>query len=105
MASIVGLGHGEAVPQPRHSPPPADLPEIVSWDARRLAATLRARQVSAAEVMAAYLDHIERVNPGVNAIVSLRPRETLLAKAQLWDEALARDPQRAGALHGLPHAV
>ena len=84
---------------------PADPSEIVMRDARCLAAAIRERQVSAVEVMGAYLDHIERVNPCVNAIVSLQPREALLAEARAADEALARDPERVGPLHGLPHAV
>jgi amidase len=33
-------------------------------------------------VIEAYLDHIGRVNPLVNAIVSLRDRETLIAEAR-----------------------
>ncbi len=31
--------------------------------------------------MAAYLDHIERINPQVNAIVALQDRKGLLAQA------------------------
>ncbi len=107
VASIAGVGHAGGVPKPALRPPCAEtqLPEIVSWDAQALAAAIRAKTVSAVEVMGAYLDHIERVNPRVNAIVSLQPRETLLAEARAADEALARDPERVGPLHGLPHAV
>ena len=41
--------------------------------ARELAQRIRSREVSAQEVMAAHLAQIERVNPKVNAIVTLLP--------------------------------
>ena len=40
--------------------------------------------------MATYLDHIGRTNPAVNAIISLRPRDELLAEAREADDAVAR---------------
>jgi amidase len=70
-----------------------------------LAAAIRAREVSAVEIMGATLDAIEALNPRFNAIVSLRPRDELIAEARTSDEALARDPDRCGPLKGLPHAV
>ncbi|HEY1560552.1 MAG TPA: hypothetical protein VGF71_06655, partial [Caulobacteraceae bacterium] len=66
------------------------ISDLFTWPATRLAAATRAREVSAVEVMAAFLDHIEAVNPAVNAIVSMQPREALLAQARAADEALAR---------------
>jgi amidase len=65
---------------------------------------IRRREVSSREVMAAYLDHIEAVNPRVNAIVSLRPRADVLAEAEGADQALARG-DAVGPLHGLPQAI
>jgi amidase len=50
--------------------------------------------------MAAHLDRIEALNPRLNAIVALRPREVLLAEAAAADAARPR-----GWLHGLPFAV
>ena len=47
----------------------------------RCRARSRAKQVSCVEVMNAYLDQIERLNPRVNAIVSLQPREDLIEQA------------------------
>lgn len=66
------------------------LPELCSFGAVALAELIRRRDVSAVEVMRTHLDHIERVNPAVNAIISLRPRDELLAEARKADEALAR---------------
>ena len=48
--------------------------EIVMMDAVGLASAIRSRQVSCVECMTAYLDHIERLNPKVNAIVALQDR-------------------------------
>ena len=63
---------------------------------------MRRKQVSAREVMAAHLAQIERVNPKVNAIVTL-VAERAMADAARADEALARGG-RSGVLHGLPVA-
>jgi amidase len=73
-------------------------------DAVALSQAIAARQVSCREVMAAYLDHIERFNPKVNALISLQPREALLQQAEDRDLELARS-QRRGWMHGFPHAV
>jgi amidase len=82
----------------------AHAPEIVQWDARRLSDAIHARAVSCVEVMTAYLEQIDRLNPTVNAIVSLEPRESLLRQARQRDEALARG-ESLGWMHGFPHAV
>jgi amidase len=54
--------------------------------------------------MAAHLDRIEAVNPQVNAIVSMPPREDLMAAAGEADARQASG-EPLGPLHGLPHAV
>ncbi len=80
------------------------MTDLCTGEARELARRIRAREVSAVEVMEAFLARIERHDPAVNAIPTLRPREALLAEARAADEAVARgDP--VGPLHGLPHAV
>jgi amidase len=78
--------------------------DIVALDAIALSAAIRSRQVSCREVMQAYLDRIDRLNPRLNAIVSLQPRETLLAQADERDAQLARG-QWLGWMHGFPQAV
>ncbi len=79
-------------------------PDICRLDAHQLSQAIHARSVSCVEVMTAYLDHIERVNPRVNAIVSLEPREALLRQAQDRDASLGRG-ESLGWMHGFPHAV
>jgi amidase len=81
-----------------------DLHRIVLWDAAELSAAITARLVSCVEVMTAYLDHIETINPAVNAIVGLRPRAELLAEAAEKDRRLAGGDHE-GWMHGFPHAV
>src|SRR5262252_2482979 len=67
-----------------------------------LARRIRARELSVTEVVRAHLAQIERVNPKVNAIVTLTA-ERALAEAREKDTALARG-DAAGALFGLPVA-
>lgn len=61
-----------------------------------------AKKISAREVLAAHLKQIERVNPKVNAIVTLIA-EQAIAQARLADEAQAHGAT-LGPLHGLPVA-
>jgi amidase len=71
--------------------------------ARALAGQLARREVSAREVMAAFLAQIARLNPRINAIVAKLPDEACLAIAEEADARLAAgDP--VGPLHGLPIA-
>jgi amidase len=79
---------------------------LTGWSATALSAALAQGAVGAAEVMAAFLDRIEAVNPAVNAIVSLRPRDDLMAEARAAEAGRRRDRgQDRGWLHGLPVAV
>ena len=80
------------------------ISDIVMMDALPLGKALRAKKLSCVEVMTAYLDHIDRFNPQVNAIVSLRERKDLLAEAATRDAQLARG-EDMGPLHGLPQAI
>ena len=64
--------------------------DIVMLDAVALSSAIHTRQLSCVEVMTAYLDHIERLNPKVNAIVALEDRGKLTARATECDAQLAR---------------
>ena len=78
--------------------------ELVRLDACRLSTLIARREVSCRELMSAFLDRIEAVNPAVNAIVALQPRDALLAQSDAHDAMLARG-ERMGWLHGFPIAV
>ena len=71
--------------------------------ATALAARIRAREVSAVDVMRAHVARIDAVNPDLNAIVTL-DREGALAGAEAADRRLAAG-EPVGELHGLPIAV
>lgn len=77
-------------------------PEICRLDAVEMARLIRERDLSAYEVVSAHLKQIERINPRVNAIVTL-DAESALTKAREADEMFARGVA-AGPLHGLPIA-
>jgi amidase len=70
--------------------------------ATELAALLRDREISARELLDAHLDRIERLNPSVNALVTLDP-DGARAAADAADAALAAG-EPVGPLHGLPVA-
>lgn len=76
--------------------------ELCFLTATELAARIRRRELSAREVLEAHLAQIERVNPAVNAIVTLTA-EQAMRDAAAADDTLARGPT-PGPLHGLPVA-
>ena len=107
--SVLGLATGAAIGAAATSvsqPAAASIPrsDIVMMDAVALSSAIHTRQLSCVEVMTAYLDHIDRLNPKVNAIVALEDRAKLLPQAQERDAQLARG-ESMGPLHGFPHAV
>jgi amidase len=79
-----------------------DSSSLCFLSATELADHIRTRQVSARDVMAAHLAQIERVNPQVNAIVTLQADQAMEQAARA-DEAQARGAV-LGLLHGLPVA-
>jgi amidase len=76
--------------------------DICQLSAVELARLIRAKELSAREVVAAHLAQIERLNPGLNAIVTL-VADQAMERAWLADEDLAND-REIGPLHGLPIA-
>jgi amidase len=81
----------------------AGTAEITGWTALELSRRIHARQVSCVEVMQATLAQIDRFNPKVNALVSLQPRDGLLAQAKQRDTQLAAG-KSMGWMHGFPQA-
>jgi amidase len=73
---------------------------MLEWSATELSQAIHARKVAPSEVMAAWLAQVQAVNGAVNAIVSQRDPDELMAEAQALDDV---EPQ--GWLHGIPFAV
>ena len=101
LASLTPILGRHAIAKP--VPGPGQAQDIIMADALTLSNWIAQRQVSCREVMVAYLDHIERINPKVNAIVSLQDRSGLLAQADERDKQLQAG-QYLGWMHGMPQA-
>ncbi|MCX4829103.1 amidase [Streptomyces sp. NBC_01016] len=81
---------------------PTDSDSLCGLDAVELAGLVRRRELSARELVSAHLDRIERVNPALNAIVTLDAEGALAAAGQA--DELAVSGAELGPLHGLPIA-
>ena len=86
------------------------MTDLCFTSARDLVRLIRAREVSAREVMIAHLERIAVINPKINAIVAKLDDDRCLALADEADARLARPSASLGAgadigpLHGLPFA-
>ena len=76
--------------------------DLVNLSAVEMVRLVRAKDITAKELMEAHLLQIERVNPKVNAIVTLLP-DLAIEKAEETDLAIARG-EDVGILQGLPVA-
>ncbi|WP_245884304.1 amidase [Hartmannibacter diazotrophicus] len=72
--------------------------------ATELARLIASKEISAVEVMKAFLARIEEVNPKLNSIIALMPASEALRLAEAADKA-ALAGEATGVLHGLPTAV
>lgn len=86
----------------RHGNRP-DMNSIIYASTTELAAAIRAKNVSAVEVLDAHLDQIEKHNPTLNAVVTL-DAEGARARAREADDARARG-ENWGPLHGVPFVM
>ncbi len=82
----------------------SDTSSICFARATETADRIRKKELSAQEVMAAFLAQIDKVNPTVNAIVSRLPADKAMALAAEADRKQAAG-EPIGPLHGLPIAI
>jgi amidase len=80
-----------------------NMDDICELSARSVASFIRKGKTSSQEVVAAYLDRIDKVNPKVNAVVQI-DRNRALEQAASADK-LMRDGDSIGVLHGVPFTV
>jgi amidase len=78
------------------------MSELPSQSITRLAELIRGGEASPVEVVQAHLDRIDKVNPQLNAIVTLAP--DAIEKAREAEAAVARG-DTLGPLHGVPLTV
>ena len=76
--------------------------ELTTKSATELARLIRTRTISPIEVVEAHLNRIERINPQLNAIVTLAP--DALERARAAESALTTGGE-IGPLHGVPLTV
>src|SRR3989454_8409191 len=76
--------------------------ELTTKSASELASLIRSREVSPVEVIDAHLRRIEKLNPSLNAIVTLA--EDAIDHARAADSALSKG-ETTGPLHGVPLTV
>ncbi len=73
------------------------------WSTHRQAAAIRNRELSSVELLDHYLGRIERLNPALNAVVTLAEEPARIV-ARAADAATAAG-QSFGPLHGVPHTI
>ena len=76
------------------------MSNITDFDAIILSNAIKEKKVSTTEVMSAYLDRIEKINPKINAIISIRSRDDLMQEAKVLENTKSK-----GWLHGIPFAI
>ena len=84
------------------------MSDLTDLPAHELAVAIRDGEASCRDVMQAFLERIEKVNPRHNAIVSLRDGDELLREADRCDLELVRrstDDAPLPFLFGLPQAI
>ena len=100
LVGLAAVSISSALPGVLSAQQPA--PSLCLTSAVEMAALIRAKKLSAREALAEHLKQIDRVNPQVNAIVTLVADQATAAAARA-DEMQARG-EILGPLHGLPVA-
>ncbi|MDH4365897.1 MAG: amidase [Acidimicrobiia bacterium] len=73
------------------------------WPTHRQADAIRNRQLSSSELLDHYLDRVGRLNPSINAVVTL---DEMRARAAARDaDAATAAGAELGPLHGIPHTI
>jgi Asp-tRNA(Asn)/Glu-tRNA(Gln) amidotransferase A subunit family amidase len=81
------------------------MSDLCFLSALELRERFRSREISPVEALTAVLDRIERINPALNAFVTLVPEEALEQARRAEHELTRRDREELGALHGIPVAI
>jgi aspartyl-tRNA(Asn)/glutamyl-tRNA(Gln) amidotransferase subunit A len=90
-------------PDDRGSPVTASRGDVAFLGVRRLAALVRAREISPVEIVRLYLERIERLDSRLRAYITVLP-DAALDGARRAEIAVMRG-EPVGPLHGVPYAV
>src|SRR5512137_2685751 len=82
----------------------ANADDLCWMPASELAPAIKRRKISPVEVMKAVLARIERLNPRLNAFVTLTADQAMKA-ARAAERAVSKKAARLGALHGVPFST
>lgn len=90
-------------PAPRGIKRPANLEDVAFWTVTDLAALIRTRQVTSAELTRMYLNRLQRYDSVLHAVVTFTD-SLALEQARRADREIAAGHYR-GPLHGIPFGV
>ena len=76
--------------------------DICFYDASELAELIRSKKISAREILEAHLARIDKINPQVNAIVTMDAEQALVEADRADEKTIKGD--NLGSLHGVPVA-
>src|SRR4051795_3944585 len=79
------------------------MADMTTKSATELAAAIRAKELGSRELLESFVDRIERLNPAINAVVTL-DLDRARAAADAADAMTARG-ESSGPLHGLPITI
>jgi amidase len=82
---------------------PNDSPAL--WTLRDQATAIRERRIASRELLDEYLSRIERINPGLNAVVTLDSDRAREAAARSDEASAVGRGSDLGPLHGLPITI
>jgi aspartyl-tRNA(Asn)/glutamyl-tRNA(Gln) amidotransferase subunit A len=100
---LAGAAAGAALASTRLVAQPAQPPELLELGVDEASRRIAAKQLSPLELTRAYLDRIERLNPRINAYITVTA-EQAIAQARALEAELAVG-RRRGPLHGIPIAL
>jgi amidase len=79
--------------------------DLADRSAVDLAAMIRERAISPVEVTRFFLERIERINPTIDAFVTVTAERATKEAAEAERRVMTTDPETLGPLHGVPIAI
>jgi amidase len=80
------------------------MENIVFESGTKLVEKIKKKEITVVEVVIAFLNHIEKFNPAINAICDIRKRDEILDEARRKDLEIQQG-KNLGLLHGLPLTI